>query len=80
MLGLHSAILIKDQKMILKDALLLYVSDLQKKHFGTKVIDSEYYLSKMDEVQKIIETLHLNDLYKYKWCSIRLDHQVFLLN
>jgi len=52
--------------MILKDALLLYVSDLQKKHFGDKVIDSKYYLSKMEEVQQIIETLHLNDLYKYR--------------
>jgi len=64
-IGIHSAILIKDQKMILKDALLLYVSDLQKKHFGAKVIDKDVYLSKMKEVEEIVRILHLDDLYKY---------------
>ena len=66
-IGIHSAILIKDQKMILKDALLLYVSDLQKKHFGAKVVDEDVYLSKMKEVEEIVKTLRLDDLYKYKW-------------
>ena len=46
-IGIHSAILSKDQKLTLKDALLSYVSDLQKKHFGAKVIDKDDYLSKM---------------------------------
>ena len=32
---LHSAILDKEEKMILKDALFLYVSDLQKRYYGT---------------------------------------------
>tara|TARA_B100000287_G_scaffold156413_2_gene147547 strand:- start:837 stop:1043 length:207 start_codon:yes stop_codon:yes gene_type:complete len=64
-IGIHSAILIKEQKMILKDALLLYVSDLQKKYFGAKIIDKDDYLSKMKEVEEIVKILHLNDLYKY---------------
>tara|TARA_Y200000002_G_C22626553_1_gene640541 strand:+ start:833 stop:1039 length:207 start_codon:yes stop_codon:yes gene_type:complete len=64
-IGIHSAILIKDQKMILKDSLLLYVSDLQKKHFSAKVIDKDVYLSKMKEVEEIVRILHLDDLYKY---------------
>lgn len=64
-IGIHSAILIKEQKMILKDALLLYVSDLQKKYFGAKIIDRDDYLSKMKEVEEIVKILHLNDLYKY---------------
>tara|TARA_X000001036_G_C20655676_1_gene796825 strand:- start:1146 stop:1352 length:207 start_codon:yes stop_codon:yes gene_type:complete len=64
-IGIHSAILIKDQKMILKDALLLYVSDLQKKHFSAKVIGKDDYLSKMKEVEEIVRILHLDDLYKY---------------
>ena len=64
-IGIHSAILIKDQKLILKDALLLYVSDLQKKHFGAKIIDTDDYLSKMKEVEEIVRLLSLNDLYKY---------------
>ena len=51
--------------MILKDALLLYVADLQKKHFGAKIIDTDDYLSKMKEVEEIVKILHLNDLYKY---------------
>lgn len=51
--------------MILKDALLLYVSDLQKKHFSAKVIDKDDYLSKMKEVEEIVRILHLDDLYKY---------------
>ena len=65
-IGIHSAILIKEQKMILKDALLLYVSDLQKKYFGAKVIDKDVYLSKMKEVEEIVRILHLDDLYKYR--------------
>ena len=64
-IGIHSAILIKEQKMILKDALLLYVYDLQKKYFGAKIIDRDDYLSKMKEVEEIVKILHLNDLYKY---------------
>ena len=64
-IGIHSAILTKDQKLTLKDALLSYVSDLQKKHFGAKIIDRDDYLSKMKEVEEIVKILHLNDLYKY---------------
>lgn len=64
-IGIHSAILSKDQKLTLKDALLSYVSDLQKKHFGAKIIDKDEYLSKMKEVEEIVKILHLNDLYKY---------------
>ena len=59
-IGIHSAILIKEQKMILKDALLLYVSDLQKKHFGAKIINKDDYHSKMSEVEenfKLVVTL-----------------------
>ena len=65
MIGLHSQLINIDEKMILKDALFLYVSDLQKKHFGAKIIDTDDYLSKMKEVEEIVKILHLNDLYKY---------------
>ena len=76
-IGIHSAILIKDQKMILKDALLLYVSDLQKKHFGAKVIDEDVYLSKMKEVEEIVKTLRLDDLYKYRWVTVEEPAHIF---
>ena len=52
--------------MILKDSLLSYVSDLQKKHFGAKTINTEVYHSKMSEVAEIVKILHLDDLYRYK--------------
>ena len=77
-IGIHSAILSKDQKLTLKDALLSYVSDLQKKHFGAKIIDKDEYLSKMKEVEEIVKILHLNDLYKYaSWRTCTHLHTSF---
>ena len=61
---LHSAILDKEEKMILKDALFLYVSDLQKRYYGDKLIETPTYLAKMKEVEAIVEKLHLSDLYR----------------
>ena len=57
--------------MILKDSLLSYVSDLQKKHFGAKIINKEIYHSKMNEVAEIVKILHLDDLYRYKWMELK---------
>ena len=68
-IGILSAILIKDQKMILKDALLLYVSDLQKKHFGAKMIDKDDYLSKMSEVEEIVRESPTRKEQDCKLCS-----------
>ena len=64
MIGLHSQILDKDEKMIMKDALFLYVSDLQKRYYGDKIIPEETYLEKMREVKAIVEKLKLSDLYR----------------
>ena len=61
---LHTALLDKDEKMILKDALFLYVSDLQKRYYGDKLIEETVYLEKMQEVEAIVEKLHLSDLYR----------------
>ena len=60
----HSALLNTDQKMILKDALFLYVSDLQGRYYRDKLIDTPVYLSKMKEVEDIVESLKLSDLYR----------------
>ena len=59
----HSALLNIDQKMILKDALFLYVSDLQGRYYRDKLIETPTYLAKMKEVEDIVETLKLSDLY-----------------
>ena len=61
---LHTALLDKDEKMILKDALFLYVSDLQKRYYGDKLIEETVYLEKMQEVEAIVEKLHLSELYR----------------
>ena len=64
MIGLHSAILDKDEKMILKDALFMYVSNLQKRYYRDKLIDKTVYFAKMKEVEEIVEKLHLSELYR----------------
>jgi hypothetical protein len=50
--------------MILKDALFLYVSDLQKRYYGDKLIEEKVYLEKMKEVESIVDKLHLTELYR----------------
>ena len=63
MIGLHSQILNRDEKMILKDALLLYVSDLQKRYYADKVIETPVYLDKMKNVESVVDKLRLTELY-----------------
>jgi|TARA_B100000035_G_C20666268_1_gene407637 hypothetical protein len=64
MIGLHSALLDNDEKMILKDALFLYVSDLQKRYYHDKILPEDTYLAKMKEVEGIVDKLHLTELYR----------------
>ncbi|QIN97190.1 hypothetical protein [Synechococcus phage S-H25] len=64
MIGLHSQILDMDEKMILKDALFLYVSDLQKRYYHDKILPEDTYLAKMKEVEGIVDKLHLTELYR----------------
>ena len=62
---LKSAILTKMQKEVLKDSILSYVTVLQKRYYKDKTIDEQFYLSKMEEIQEIVDVLHLNELYKH---------------
>ena len=64
MIGLHSQVLSYEQKMLVKDALVLYIQDLQKKFYRDKLIDTVYYNAQMSEVDNVAERLHLKDLYK----------------
>jgi hypothetical protein len=64
MIGLHSQILDNTQKMVVKDALIMYVSDLQRRYYADKVIEEPLYLAKMREVEHIVEKLHLTEIYK----------------
>tara|TARA_B100002019_G_scaffold287683_1_gene300058 strand:- start:2440 stop:2637 length:198 start_codon:yes stop_codon:yes gene_type:complete len=63
-IGLHSAILDRDEKILVKDALVLYVQNLQKKFYRDKIIDETYYNSQMKQIDAIAEILALKDLYK----------------
>ncbi len=62
---LKSAILTKMQKEVLKDSILSYVTVLQKRYYKDKTIDEQVYLSKMENIQEIVDVLHLNELYKH---------------
>ena len=64
MIGLHSQVLTYEQKMLVKDALVLYIQDLQRKFYRDKLIDPAYYDTQMKEVDNIADRLHLKDLYK----------------
>ena len=64
MIGLHSQVLTYDQKMLVKDALVLYIQDLQRKFYRDKLIDTTYYNAQMSEVDNVAERLHLKDLYR----------------
>jgi|TARA_B100000035_G_C20983284_1_gene546524 hypothetical protein len=63
-IGLHSAILDRDEKLLVKDALVLYVQNLQKKFYRDKIIDETYYNSQMKRIDAVAEILALKDLYK----------------
>lgn len=65
MIGIHSAILSRQQKMIVKDALIMYVCQLQKQFFRDHAIEFEEYNSRMAAIDEITEKLHLKELYKY---------------
>jgi hypothetical protein len=61
---LHSAILDQEQKVVIKDALVMYISNLQKRYYRDKMIEESLYLKKMREIEQIVEALHLSDLYR----------------
>tara|TARA_R100001460_G_scaffold5165_3_gene14349 strand:+ start:7404 stop:7604 length:201 start_codon:yes stop_codon:yes gene_type:complete len=60
----HSALLDINEKTMLKESLVKYVSYLQKRYFKDKNISEDFYHGQMDYVQSVVDKLHLNDLYK----------------
>ena len=65
MIGIHSAILTRQQKLIVKDALITYVCQLQKQFFRDNDIPFDEYTQRMQEIDDITDKLHLKELYKY---------------
>ena len=62
---LHSAILDHEQKLIVKDSLIMYDCQLQKQYFRDGGITFKEYETKMKQIEEIAENLHLKDLYKH---------------
>jgi len=60
----HSALFDIDEKTLLKESLVKYVSYLQKRYFKEKNISEEFYHQQMKHIESIVGKLHLNDLYK----------------
>ena len=60
----HSSMFDTDEKTLLKESLVKYVSYLQKRFFKDKNISEEDYHQQMDSIESIVGKLHLNDLYK----------------
>ena len=65
MIGLHSALLTREQKLIVKDSLIMYVCQLQKQFFRDNIISFEDYTTKMKDINEITEKLHLKELYRH---------------
>lgn len=60
----HSSMFDIDEKSLLKESLVKYVSYLQKRFFKDKNISEEDYHQQMNHIESIVGKLHLNDLYK----------------
>ena len=65
MIGLHSALLTREQKLIVKDSLIMYVCQLQKQFFRDNIISFEEYSSRMEDIEEITYKLLLKELYKH---------------
>ncbi len=65
MIGLYSALLTREQKLIVKDSLIMYVCQLQKQYFRDNNISFEEYCKRMEDIDEITDKLHLKDLYKH---------------
>ena len=61
---IHSAILDHEQKLIVKDSLIMYVCQQQKQYFRDGAIPFNEYEKKMKDIDLICEALNLKDLYK----------------
>lgn len=63
MTNLKSAVLDSMQKEILRQAIFMYVSDLQKEFYQDKTIIAKEYDQKMKSISEIVEVLHLKNCY-----------------
>jgi len=63
MTNLRSAILDDGEKKLLREAIYLFVTDLQRKYYKQQIISTEDYENQMKTVSEIVEVLHLSNFY-----------------
>ena len=56
---IHSAILDHEQKLIVKDSLIMYVCQLQKQYFRDGAIPFNEYEKKMKDIDLILSLIHI---------------------
>tara|TARA_R100000234_G_scaffold115675_1_gene91923 strand:- start:738 stop:935 length:198 start_codon:yes stop_codon:yes gene_type:complete len=64
MIGTKTQLLALEQKLIIKDSLIMYVCQLQKQYFRDRLISFDEYSSRMQDIDEITDKLHLKELYK----------------
>ena len=63
MTNLKSAVLDSMQKEILRQAIFMYVSDLQREFYKDKKILAKDYDHKMKSISEIVDVLHLKNCF-----------------
>ena len=64
MIGTKTQLLTFEQKLIIKDSLIMYVCQLQKQYFRDGLISFDEYSSRMQDIDEITDKLHFKELYK----------------
>ena len=59
---IQSAILDHSEKEIVRRALFLYISELQRQYYSENRIQTEEYESKFAQVDEVIDKLHLRNV------------------
>jgi hypothetical protein len=63
MTNLKTAVLDSMQKEILRQAIFMYVSDLQREFYQDKKILAKDYDDKMKSISEIVDVLHLKNCF-----------------
>lgn len=64
MTTLHSAILDREQKVLVKQAIFLLICDLQQSFYADKKISETEYNRKFSQIDEIAQLLGIRDAYR----------------
>ena len=69
MTTLHSAILDREQKALVKQAIFLLICDLQQSFYADKKISETEYNRKFSQIDEIAQLLGIRDAYRDLWTT-----------